>query len=39
MDKYPTSYEEDLKILEQEEKEQTLTYNQKNCVLYRFGEK
>ena len=32
---YPTSYEEDLKVLERED----LTFNQSNSVLYRSGEK
>jgi hypothetical protein len=35
LDKYPTSYEEDEKVLEDD----SLTQNQRNCVLYRFGEK
>ena len=34
-EKYPTSYEEDLKILERED----LTFNNRNCVLFRSGEK
>lgn len=34
-EKYPTTYEEDLKILERED----LTFNQRNCVLFRSGEK
>lgn len=34
-DKYDTSLEEDLKILERED----LTFNQRNCVLFRSGEK
>lgn len=39
LDKYPTSYEEDLKLLEEDEKETKLTQNQRNCVLFRSGEK
>lgn len=35
--KYPTTYEEDLKILETKSKE--MTFNQRNCVLMRSGEK
>ena len=35
LEKYPTTLEEDLKILERED----LTFNQRNCVLYRSGEK
>ena len=34
-DAYPTSIEEDDKILERED----LTFNERNCVLYRHGEK
>ena len=34
-EKYPTSYEEDLKILERTD----LTFNNSNCVLFRSGEK
>lgn len=34
-DKYPTTIEEDEKILERED----LTFNLRNCVLYRHGEK
>mgnify|MGYP003695083033 CR=1 FL=1 len=33
--KYQTTYEEDLKQLESEE----LTFNQRNCLLFRSGEK
>ena len=35
MNRYPTSYEEDLEIL----KRTDLTFNQSNSVLYRSGEK
>ena len=35
LDKYQNSYEEDLEIL----KDETLTFNQRNCVLFRSGEK
>jgi Rubisco LSMT substrate-binding len=35
MAKYPTSYEEDMEILKRDD----LTYNQRNSVLYRSGEK
>ena len=34
-EKYPESYEEDLKILERDD----LTFNERNCVLFRSGEK
>jgi len=34
--KYPTTYEEDLKILETQK---DMTFNQRNCVLMRSGEK
>jgi len=41
--KYPTSLEEDLKLLADEDKldpaDKTLTYNTRNCVLLRVGEK
>lgn len=33
--KYPQTYEEDLKLLESK----TLTYNERNCIVYRSGEK
>eukprot|EP01022_Parablepharisma_sp_SALTPOND_P008038 TRINITY_DN135108_c1_g1_i1.p2 TRINITY_DN135108_c1_g1~~TRINITY_DN135108_c1_g1_i1.p2 ORF type:complete len:281 (-),score=29.12 TRINITY_DN135108_c1_g1_i1:805-1647(-) len=33
--KYPQTYEEDLKLLENK----TLTYNERNCIVYRAGEK
>jgi len=39
LEKYPSTYEDDLKILEDNEKEETLTQNQVNCVLFRSGEK
>ena len=39
IDKYPTTYEEDLKLLEEDDMEKKLTQNQRNCVLYRSGEK
>jgi len=32
--KYPQTYEEDLKLLKTD-----LTYNQRNCIIYRSGEK
>lgn len=35
-EKYETSYEEDLKILEERTE---LTFSERNCVLYRSGEK
>ena len=38
--RYPTTLKEDMAILEKDDKkEETLTYNQRNCVLYRSGEK
>ena len=36
---YPTSLEEDQEILDKDEKEKYLSYNENNCVQYRFGEK
>ena len=39
LDKYPTSYQEDLELLDKDEKESGLTYNKRNCVLFRSGEK
>ena len=36
LDKYPTTYEEDLKILEQDK---TITWNNRNALLMRLGEK
>lgn len=35
LSKYPTNLEEDNSILEKDDKEKTLTYNERNCVLYR----
>ena len=35
--KFPTSAEKDLEILE--EKERQLSFNERNCVLFRYGEK
>ena len=35
MNEYPTSKEEDEEILKRED----LTFNQRNCVLFRHGEK
>jgi len=37
--KYPTTLEEDNAILEKDDQEQTLSYNERNCILYRQGEK
>ena len=37
--KYETSLEDDLALLEKDDKEQCLTSNERNCVLYRKGEK
>lgn len=36
---YPTSYQEDLDLLESDEKEKQLTQNERSCVLFRSGEK
>ena len=35
LSRYPNTYEEDLVILERD----NLTFNERNCVLYRSGEK
>jgi len=35
LNKYPQKYEEDLKLLENK----TLTFNERNCIIYRLGEK
>lgn len=37
--KYDTTLQEDNEILEKDDKEKTLTYNERNCILYRHGEK
>ena len=37
--KYDTTLQEDNEILEKDDKEKTLTYNERNCILYRQGEK
>ena len=39
MAKYPNTLQEDLKILEEDDLNQTLSFNQRNCVLFRLGEK
>ena len=39
LDSYPQSLEEDKRIMEDDEKCPFLTVNQRNCVLYRMGEK
>ena len=39
LDKYPTSFEDDQKILDDDDANHNLTQNQRNCVLYRHGEK
>lgn len=39
LDKYPNSLEEDILILEQDTKENNLSNNEKNCILYRKIEK
>ena len=36
---YPNSIEEDTEILARDDKEQYLTFNQRNCVYFRKGEK
>jgi len=35
LNKYPQSYEEDLEKL----KDSSLTYNERNCIIFRSGEK
>jgi len=35
--KYPQTYEEDVKILKEQEK--ALSFNQRNCLIFRMGEK
>lgn len=37
--KYETTYQEDLDLLAKDDQEKCLTYNQRNCVLFRSGEK
>jgi hypothetical protein len=37
--KYPTSLKADLELLEKDEASQKLTSNERNCVLFRVGEK
>jgi hypothetical protein len=37
--KYPTTYEQDLDILKEDDEKKTLTRNQRNCVMFRSGEK
>ena len=39
LSRYGTSLKEDLELLEKDDTEKTLTYNQRNCILYRSGEK
>lgn len=37
--KYPTTIEEDIELLKQDESTNTLGFNKRNCILYRKGEK
>lgn len=37
--KYDTTYQEDLDVLAKDDQEKCLTYNQRNCILFRSGEK
>jgi len=39
LNRYPTTLEEDIKILEKDTKENHLGVNERNCVLYRKSEK
>lgn len=39
MSRYPTTLKEDLELLAKDDKEQTFTYNERNCILFRSGEK
>ena len=36
---YPTTYEEDVELLNAEQEHETLGRNKRNCVLYRLSEK
>lgn len=39
MSRYTTTLQEDLELLEKDDKEHNLTYNERNCILFREGEK
>ena len=39
IEKYPTSLQEDVAILKKDEEEPILTNNERNCILFRKGEK
>ena len=39
LSKYDTTYQEDLDLLEKVYSKHVLTYNERNCVLFRSGEK
>jgi len=36
---YPNTLEEDNELMEKDAKEHNLTFNQRNCIIYRRGEK
>ena len=36
---YPTSLKYDIQLIQKDEKENKLSLNQKNCILYRMSEK
>lgn len=37
--KYPSSLQEDVRLLAEDDEKQTLSFNERNCVLFRQGEK
>jgi hypothetical protein len=39
LNKYPQTLQEDIKILAEDDANPTLSFNQRNCVLFRQGEK
>ena len=39
LNKYPTTLQQDINLLNGDERTNTLTYNERNCVTFRKGEK
>jgi histone-lysine N-methyltransferase SETD3 len=39
LSRYTTSLQEDQEMLEKDDKEHNLSYNERNCILFRMGEK
>ena len=39
LNKYPTTLQQDMNKLNRDKKEKNLDYNERNCILFRKGEK